>query len=106
MAKQGGDDVNDGEELWAKLISRHENFRLTLNGHVLGDGLGRVVTSTPKGPPVPQVLVNFQMKPNGGDGWLRLIEMRKDGTMRTFDYSPTRKQTNASPQNQFAIPWA
>jgi hypothetical protein len=36
----------------------------------------------------------------------RLIEMRKDGTMRTFDYSPTRKQTNASPQNQFTIPWA
>jgi predicted phosphodiesterase len=106
MAKRGGDDVNDGEELWTKLISRHENFRLTLNGHVLGDGLGRVVTSTAKGRAVPQVLVNFQMKPNGGDGWLRLIEMRKDGTMRTFDYSPTRRQTNASPQNQFTIPWA
>ena len=55
---------------------------------------------------MPQVLVNFQMKPNGGDGWLRLLEMRRDGTMRTFDYSPTRKQTNASPQNQFTIPWA
>jgi hypothetical protein len=106
MAKQGGDDVNDGEELWAKLISRHENFLLTLNGHVLGDGLGRVVTSTAKGHAVPQVLVNFQMKPNGGDGWLRLIEMRKDGTMQTYDYSPTRKQRNASKQNQFTIPWA
>jgi hypothetical protein len=55
---------------------------------------------------VPQVLVNFQMKPNGGDGWLRLIEMRKDGTMQTYDYSPTRKQMNASKQNQFTIPWA
>lgn len=106
MAKQGGDDVNDGEELWTKLISRHENFLLTLNGHVLGDGLGRVVTATAKGHAVPQVLVNFQMKPNGGDGWLRLIEMRKDGTMQTYDYSPTRKQTNASKQNQFTIPWA
>ena len=106
MAKQGGDDVNDGEELWAKLISRHENFLLTLNGHVLGDGLGRVVTSTAKGHVVPQLLVNFQMKPNGGDGWLRLIEMRKDGTMQTYDYSPTRKQLNASKQNQFTIPWA
>jgi len=99
-------DINDGEEVWTKLIARHENFILTLNGHVTADGLGRFVSATPKGRPVPQVLVNFQMKPNGGDGWLRLIEMRKDGTMRTFDYSPTRKQTNASPQNQFAIPWA
>ncbi len=99
-------DINDGEEVWTKLISRHENFILTLNGHVVGDGLGRVVTDTAKGHAVPQVLVNFQMKPNGGDGWLRLIEMRPDGTMRTFDYSPTRQQLNASPQNQFTIPWA
>ena len=99
-------DINDGEEVWNKLISKHENFVLTLNGHVTADGLGRVVTSTAKGHAVPQLLVNFQMKPNGGDGWLRLIEMRKDGTMRTFDYSPTRKQLNASQQNQFAIPWA
>jgi predicted phosphodiesterase len=103
---QPDDDVNDGEEIWQQLISRHENFLLTLNGHVVEDGLGRLVTSTAKGRRVPQLLVNFQMKPNGGDGWLRLIEMRKDGTMRTFDYSPTRKQTNASPQNQFTIPWA
>ena len=100
------DDVNDGQEIWDKLISRHENFILTLNGHVVEDGLGRLVTSTEKGHAVPQVLVNFQMKPNGGDGWLRLIEMRKDGTMQTYDYSPTRKQLNASSQNQFSIPWA
>jgi hypothetical protein len=32
--------------------------------------------------------------------------MRKDGTMQTYDYSPTRKQMNASKQNQFPIPWA
>jgi predicted phosphodiesterase len=100
------DDINDGQEVWEKLISRHENFILTLNGHVTSDGLGRIVTSTAKGRAVPQVLVNFQMKPNGGDGWLRLIEMRKDGTMQTYDYSPTRKQMNASKQNQFPIPWA
>ena len=100
------DDVNDGQEIWDKLISRHENFILTLNGHVVESGLGRLVTSTAKGHPVPQVLVNFQMKPNGGDGWLRLIEMRKDGTMQTYDYSPTRKQMNASKRNQFTIPWA
>jgi predicted phosphodiesterase len=100
------DDVNDGEEIWAKLLSRHENFLLTLNGHVVEDGLGRLVTSTERGHPVPQVLVNFQMKPKGGDGWLRLVEMRRDGTMRTQDFSPTRRQCNVSPQNRFAIPWA
>ncbi len=103
VAQTTMDDVNDGEELWDKLIAKHENFILTLNGHVLGDGLGRVTTSTPGGRAIPQVLVNFQMRPNGGDGWLRIIEMRKDGTAQTYDFSPTRKQRNESAQNQFAM---
>lgn len=104
IAKATGNDVSDGEELWKGLVSRHENFILTLNGHVLSDGLGRIVTPTPGGRDVHQVLVNFQMKPNGGDGWLRLLEFRADGkTVQTYDYSPTRNQCNESLQNQFAM---
>lgn len=103
MAKATGDDVSDGEEIWNGLIAKHRNFILTLNGHVLGDGLGKVSTATPDGRSIPQVLVNYQMRPKGGDGWLRLIEMRRDGTARTWDYSPTRKQRNESPQNQFTL---
>ncbi|MEX0679344.1 MAG: metallophosphoesterase [Pirellulales bacterium] len=104
IAQATGDDVADGEELWNALVSRHENFVLTLNGHVLRDGLGRTVTATPGGRDVHQVLVNFQMKPKGGDGWLRLLEFRPDGkTVQVYDYSPTRNQRNESPDNQFAI---
>lgn len=103
VAKATQDDVMDGEELWQNLVSKHGNFILTLNGHVLDDGLGRIVTDTPSGRSIPQVLVNFQMRPNGGDGWLRLIEMRKDGTAQTYDFSPTRKQRNESAQNQFLM---
>ncbi|MEX2114504.1 MAG: metallophosphoesterase [Pirellulales bacterium] len=104
VAKATADDVTDGEELWNELIAKHENFVFTLNGHVLNDGLGRTVTATPAGRDVHQVLVNFQMKPKGGDGWLRLLEFRADGkTVQTYDYSPTRKQLNQSPQNEFAM---
>jgi hypothetical protein len=103
MAKTTGDDVNDGEEVWEKLISKHENFIFTLNGHVLQDGLGRVATTTPGGREIPQMLVNFQMRPKGGDGWLRLIEMRKDGTAQTYDFSPTRNQRNEGRENQFKV---
>lgn len=104
VAKATEDDVTDGEELWNELISRHENFILTLNGHVLGDGLGRVVTTTPGGRDVQQLLVNFQMRPHGGDGWLRLLEFRPDGTtVQVYDYSPTLRQRNESPQNQFTM---
>jgi len=100
VANNSGDDVHDGEELWRSLVSRHKNFILAMNGHVLGDGLGRLA-STAHGRDISQQLVNFQMRPNGGDGWLRLIEMRPDGTAQTYDYSPTRGQRNESPQNQF-----
>lgn len=104
VAKATADDITDGEELWKGLISKHENFVLTLNGHVLNDGLGRTVTSTPAGREVHQLLVNFQMRPKGGDGWLRLLEFRSDGrTVAVYDYSPTRHERNESPQNQFEI---
>ncbi|REK18902.1 MAG: metallophosphoesterase [Planctomycetota bacterium] len=104
VAKNTGDDVSDGEELWNNLVSKHENFVLTLNGHVLHDGLGQVTTATPAGRDVHQVLVNFQMRPHGGDGWLRLLEFRPDGkTVQTYDYSPVLKQRNESPANQFAM---
>jgi 3',5'-cyclic AMP phosphodiesterase CpdA len=61
VAKATSDDLSDGEELWQKLVSKHENFVLTLNGHVLNDGLGRTVSVTPAGRDVHQTLVNFQM---------------------------------------------
>lgn len=102
MAEATNDDMSDGEELWTELVSKHDNFALTLNGHVLGDGLGKLQTPTASGHMVQQLLVNFQMKPRGGDGWLRLLEFKADGkSVQVYDYSPTRKQRNESPKNQF-----
>jgi hypothetical protein len=104
VAEASSGDVCDGEELWQRLVSKHDNFVLTMNGHVLQDGLGRTISRSPAGRDVHQVLVNFQMKPNGGDGWLRLLEFRADGkTVLTYDYSPTRNERNESPQNQFVM---
>ena len=103
LAKDG-DNVHDGEELWNSLVSQHKNFILTLNGHVLKDGLGRLTSMTPGGRNVHQMLVNFQMRPNGGDSWLRLLEFRSDkNTLQIVDYSPTRNQYNQSQQNQFEL---
>jgi hypothetical protein len=90
--------------MWNDLIKPNPNFILTLNGHVIGDGLGRTRTANIAKKPVNQVLVNYQMRPNGGDGWMRLLEFRKDGkTVQTYDYSPTLNQRNESKQNQFTM---
>ena len=73
---------------------------------MLNDGLGRLTSTAADNRAVPQLLVNFQMKPNGGDGWLRLLEFRPGGELQVYDYSPTRNQANASVQNQFGVPLA
>lgn len=80
--------VNDGEDLWNKLISRHR-FVMVLNGHALGDGAGYVVSTTERGNRCHQMLANYQVRANGGDAYMRLLEFDPDGkTVRVFSYSP------------------
>lgn len=96
--------VRDGEQLWEDLASRHDSVVLVVNGHVCGDGLGRLRSVTASGHGVQQMLVNFQMLKNGGDGWLRLLEVAADGrTIRARDYSPTLDRWGEGPDHDFAI---
>jgi hypothetical protein len=81
--------VNDGEELWQGLVSRHPNFRLVLNGHVLGDGEGFLTSRGIYGNEVHQILANYQSLEGSGLGYLRLHEFRTDGTMNVSTYSPS-----------------
>ncbi len=100
--KEGG--CNDGEELWNKLVSKHPNMLMTLNGHCLLDGLGRKTSQGDAGNPVHQMLVNFQMKPRLGDGFLRLMEFLPDGeTVQVKDYSPLLNAYRDSPDNHFTL---
>jgi hypothetical protein len=80
--------VNDGEELWQKLV-RHHRFTMTLNGHVLGSGMGYLTSVTDRGNTCHQMLSNFQMREQGGEGYMRLLEFLPDGlTVNVFTYSP------------------
>jgi hypothetical protein len=80
--------VNDGEELWQKLVRRHR-FVLTLNGHVLGDGTGYLASVTDLGNTCHQILSNYQFRNLGGEGYMRLMEFLSDGkTVRIYTYSP------------------
>lgn len=85
-ATPGG--VNDGEQLWQKLVRKHR-FALTINGHVLGDGTGYLRSTTDHGNTCHQMLVNYQMREQGGQAYLRLLEFLPDGeTVRVHSYSP------------------
>lgn len=80
--------VNDGEELWQKLV-RHHRFSMTFNGHVLGDGCGYLASVTDHGNLCHQMLSNYQMRDQGGEAYMRLLEFLPDGrSIRVFTYSP------------------
>jgi hypothetical protein len=98
------DGTNDGRELWDRLVSRHENFLMVVSGHVLNDGLGYRAMTGVHDNLVHQMLVNYQMQNEGGEGFMRLIEFLPDGeTVQVKAYSPSCDRFKTDPQNQFVI---
>ncbi len=86
--EEGG--ANDGEEIWAKFVSRHPNIFLVLSGHVTTlPTTGYLVSKGAGKGLVHQILVNYQKRKDGGGGYLRLMQFLPDGeTVRLRSYSP------------------
>jgi len=99
--------INDGEDLWKKLVRKHRGFFLTLNGHVLGDGLARLESTGEAGNSVEQILVNYQWplyNKKGGQGYLRIMQFLPDGkTVFNASYSPSLDEYRIDEQNQFVF---
>ncbi|MEX2170305.1 MAG: metallophosphoesterase [Pirellulales bacterium] len=96
--------VNDGQELWDDFVKLHENFRFVFNGHVLGDGTGYRATEGDNGNVVHQMLANYQMNTQGGQGDMRLLEFLADGeTVNVRTYSPSLDRYDTSPDQQFTV---
>jgi 3',5'-cyclic AMP phosphodiesterase CpdA len=94
---------NDGEELWNKLVRRHD-FLLVLNGHVLGDGTGYLASINDLGRLCHQMLANYQMRELGGEAYMRLLEFQPDGrTIQVKTYSPLYDDYLLAPDQQFRI---
>jgi len=95
--------INDGEELWQKLVRSHD-VPLVLNGHVLGDGTGYLVSLNDAGRQVHQMLSNYQMRELGGEGYLRLLEFLPDGkTVQVKTYSVLYGRYMTAPDQQFSF---
>jgi 3',5'-cyclic AMP phosphodiesterase CpdA len=104
LEKTTGTSVNDGVELWDKLVSKHPNFRMTFNGHVLQDGAGFRSTAGEHDNPVHQMLANYQMNKEGGQGDMRLLEFLPDGkTVEVRTYSPVLDRYDERPNQQFTF---
>lgn len=103
--------INDGEDLWTKLIEPNENVRLTLSGHVIPDGLAHSTARRASGSRVHQVLANYQHcdvcpceEVEGGGGYLRLLAFARDGSaIQVTTYSPHYDETLTDDENEFTL---
>lgn len=102
----GMDAVNNGEQIWEKLVSRHKNALLVFSGHVLHDGTGKLASVAVHGNTVYQMLANYQEgvdgSEKGGNGFLRIVTIDpKRHTIRVQTYSPWLHRYRTEPDQQF-----
>lgn len=108
-----GADASDGQQIWDALVSPHANVRLVLSGHVLGDGVARLVSRGESGQPVHQLLANYQVtarecpQREDGGGYLRIMTFdERPGAptrLEVSTYSPWRDAWLRDPEQQFSI---
>ena len=100
--------VNDGEQIWEKLVKVHPNVKFVFSGHILNTGLGTLVSINDGGYRVYQMLANYQEgvkgSVKGGNGWLRILDMDfKNKTLKVSTYSPYINDYKNDPANSFVI---
>jgi hypothetical protein len=102
-----------GTSLWNNLVGQHGNFEMVFNGHFL-DGndtdpngpltAARQSVTGVGGNTVHEMVFNSQQQPNGGNGYMRLLEFLDDGrTVEVQTYSPYLDQWLTDDCNQFQL---
>ena len=94
--------VVTGQALFDTLISPNDQVFMTMCGHWFGEGM--LVSANQAGNDVFELLANYQLRPNGGDGWLRLITFEPDeNEIEVYTYSPTLDQYETDADSRFTI---
>ena len=96
------EEVYDGQELYDALVAPHANVRFVFCGHTLDDGVARISTRRDDGTYVHEILANYQNRENGGNGYLRVVEMRGDD-VRVRTYSPWLDQSRRNDDDDFDL---
>lgn len=82
-------------------LSHHENLFLMLAGHRMEEG-HRVDPG--QGQDIHTVLANYQGRPEGGHGWLRLMQFDPaDNTIRVRTYSPVLDRFEDDTDSEFSF---
>ena len=104
----GPDAVNDGDQMWEKLIKKYPNIMFVFCGHVCNDGTGTLVSEGVHGNKVYQMLANYQGgvegTEKGGNGFLRLIKIDPENSrISVKTYSPYIDKYKTESDQQFTF---
>ncbi|MBN1697606.1 MAG: metallophosphoesterase [Spirochaetales bacterium] len=101
---RSAEGANDGVRMWDKLVRRHKNISFVFCGHTLNDGNGILVSKGDHGNTVYQMLINYQMNPEGGGGYLRSIEINPNtNSVSIQSYSPYHDLYIIDENNEFIL---
>lgn len=105
-----GPGPENTQYLFDGLIYPNPNVFLVLSGHEYdtqdADGEAYRVDGNVAGRPVHQLLADYQRRPNGGDGWLRILGFNQEiGEVIVRTYSPSIGSYEKDDDSDFRIPY-
>lgn len=80
--------VNDGAQMWDKLIRHHANIQLVLSGHIGVSAITYNIARADHDNLVYELLTDYQWEANGGNGYLALLKLTPAGELIVQAYSP------------------
>lgn len=99
--------INDGEDIWQRIVLPNRNVQVVLSGHVTPDGTARAESKRPDGSVVHELLADYQTciscpceEVHGGNGYLRIMQFA-DRSIRVWTYSPYLNEWLTDADNQF-----
>ncbi|HEX7500769.1 MAG TPA: metallophosphoesterase [Polyangia bacterium] len=99
--------INDGEQIWQKLILTNPNVRLVFSGHVTAlTGGARLTSTRPDGSRVHQMLSDYQWYKREwfGYGYMRVLQFDySKKTIQVETYSPYTDDYLTDDANQFTL---
>jgi len=101
---------DSAEYIWNDLVKKHEKLFLVLCGHEHDsgeDGEARRTDVNNYGEDVHQLLANYQSYPNGGNGWLRILNItihdNQKNELSVKTYSPYLNEYATDDTSQFDL---
>ena len=97
-------DGNTGDQIWNKLIFDNCSIAMTWSGHYHGEN--RISSKDSCGKDVNQVLQDYQDRPNGGEGWLRVYVFSPEKkNIQVYTYSPFLGKMETDRDSRFTLPF-